>query len=251
VEYFKHYTNARHAESLANLRVAYGFDTYGRYWTLLEFLGENFDGEHTTFRYHRQTIRELLRVQSWNKLRLIAERLSTVRGLTLKQIENVFEIEAPILLDLMSRDFKRARKDREETAPKNKIKIKNKIKDKEGEVTALSAPHPLIELWNFNCQNLPQVKKVSKARLKKMQALWKEHEPEELLQAIAKIAASDFCNGKNDRGWVATFDFLLQPDTPAKALEGKYDNRASAKLQGTFKNNHLVDWANTPEGKGA
>lgn len=42
---------------------------------------------------------------------------------------------------------------------------------------------------------------------------------------MGRISTSDFCRGKNERGWVATFDWLLQPDTAIKVLEGKYDNR--------------------------
>lgn len=42
--------------------------------------------------------------------------------------------------------------------------------------------------------------------------------------ALAKVAASGFCRGENDRGWRADIDFLLKPDTLTKILEGKYDN---------------------------
>lgn len=43
-------------------------------------------------------------------------------------------------------------------------------------------------------------------------------------EAFRRIADSDFCNGNNDRGWIADFDFVLRKDTLPKALEGKYDN---------------------------
>jgi hypothetical protein len=42
---------------------------------------------------------------------------------------------------------------------------------------------------------------------------------------IARIAASSFCRGQNARSWRADPDFLLQRDTAAKVLEGKYDDR--------------------------
>ena len=41
--------------------------------------------------------------------------------------------------------------------------------------------------------------------------------------AMDKIKTSKFCQGDNDRGWKASFDWLLQPDTCAKLMEGKYD----------------------------
>lgn len=43
--------------------------------------------------------------------------------------------------------------------------------------------------------------------------------------AIARAAASEFCRGVNDRGWLADFEWFLKPDTVTKLLEGKYDDR--------------------------
>lgn len=45
---------------------------------------------------------------------------------------------------------------------------------------------------------------------------------EGLLEAIAKVEASAFCRGDNDRGWKADFDFLLQPRSLVKILEHGY-----------------------------
>ena len=45
-------------------------------------------------------------------------------------------------------------------------------------------------------------------------------------QAISQAAASDFLNGRTDRGnWRMDIDFFLKPDTVTKILEGKYDNK--------------------------
>lgn len=50
--------------------------------------------------------------------------------------------------------------------------------------------------------------------------------------AIRRIAASPFCNGRNDRRWVASFTFLIRPETADKALEGEYDQgKGSGKLR--------------------
>ena len=49
-------------------------------------------------------------------------------------------------------------------------------------------------------------------------------------KAIERIGASDFCRGLvSGKTWEATIDFLLQPDTVAKAIEGQYDNKAGMK----------------------
>jgi hypothetical protein len=38
------------------------------------------------------------------------------------------------------------------------------------------------------------------------------------------LERSAFCRGENDRGWRADFDFLLQPKSFTKLLEGAYDH---------------------------
>ena len=43
-------------------------------------------------------------------------------------------------------------------------------------------------------------------------------------EAIERIPRSGFLLGKNDRGWRANFDWLLQPDSFAKLREGTYDD---------------------------
>lgn len=127
MQYFKHYCNARRSESLTSLIKELGFAGYGRYWALLEYLGADFDGETTVFRIPCETIRELLRFRSVSDAGLFLERLATYPGkvpdlsrkgpgLIANRYENVFEINAPILLDLLDRDFKRARRVRAETA---------------------------------------------------------------------------------------------------------------------------------------
>lgn len=63
---------------------------------------------------------------------------------------------------------------------------------------------------------------------------------EEALNIVAnKAAESDFLNGKNDRGWVATFDWLMKPNNFVKVLEGNYDNTSANK--GVKKNEKDID----------
>lgn len=103
-----------------------------------------------------------------------------------------------------------------------------KIKEERG----ASAPSPLpreVEFWNSHAE-LPAVRSVSPSRLRKLQARRKdEFFAANWQAAIDRICQSAFCRGQNDRGWRADFDWFLQPDTAAKVLEGKYDDRPAAK----------------------
>ena len=74
-----------------------------------------------------------------------------------------------------------------------------------------------------------KVNLTNKKREQKIKNIWQNLKPEQWLQVIKKINASDFCCGKSSTGWRATFDWLLQPETYLKVLEGKYDNRQTGK----------------------
>ena len=43
--------------------------------------------------------------------------------------------------------------------------------------------------------------------------------------AIAKVASSAFCQGQNDRGWQADFEWFIRPDSVTKIMESKYDSQ--------------------------
>jgi hypothetical protein len=94
-----------------------------------------------------------------------------------------------------------------------------------GEGTTQTLPSE-AEFWNSHCESLPAVKHVSKSRAAKLRVrrrdeFWNDH----FKEAVDKVMKSSFCRGENDRGWTATFDWLLQPDTLTKIIEGKYDDR--------------------------
>ncbi len=90
----------------------------------------------------------------------------------------------------------------------------------------------LVVFWNSsmqqNCQMTEKRRKALALRLKTKGWL------ENWRSAIGKAAVSDFCLGVNDRGWIADLEWFLKPDSVAKLMEGKYDNR-SIKAPKTFR----------------
>lgn len=54
---------------------------------------------------------------------------------------------------------------------------------------------------------------------------------QKVYKAIDKAMASDFMNGKNGKGWVASFDWMMCPSNFPKVLEGNYDNEQPAGNQ--------------------
>jgi hypothetical protein len=91
-------------------------------------------------------------------------------------------------------------------------------------------PEVLLELWERWHGDLPGLRAFSPERRRKAQARLQAHAAtlgqflEDFGQAVRKAASTPFLLGENDRGWRATFDWLLANNTNYLAvLEGKYD----------------------------
>ncbi len=100
-------------------------------------------------------------------------------------------------------------------------------------VARLSTDYTPLDLamdWNTWAINMPQCREVTPKRQRIAAQRLREH-PEQnyWIDVIRKIINSPFCCGQNDRGWRASFDFLIRPDTHISALEGKYDGKANGK----------------------
>jgi len=85
--------------------------------------------------------------------------------------------------------------------------------------------------YNEICKSLPKCAKVTNSRRKSIAKILKKYSNEDILQVFNKAEASDFCTGRNDRGWKADIDFILRENKFVSILEGKYDNN---KPSGTF-----------------
>lgn len=87
----------------------------------------------------------------------------------------------------------------------------------------------VAEIWNkWAHEKFPRVADMSpaSARYKKTVERWREKPNEEYwVRVINRINRSSFCQGKNDRQWIADIEFLIRPDTHSRVLEGKFDDK--------------------------
>lgn len=86
----------------------------------------------------------------------------------------------------------------------------------------------VIEAWNelreLGISPVLRISSTSK-RYKLLVARMREYNTADILEAIEKIKSSNFLQGKNDNGWMITFDWFVKPNNFPKVLEGNYDNR--------------------------
>lgn len=74
--------------------------------------------------------------------------------------------------------------------------------------------------------------RMTAGRRKLLRARWKDsHWRQNWQSALQRAGPSAFLNGQNDRGWQASLDWFLRPDTVTKILEGAYDNRTGTNGQ--------------------
>jgi len=85
-------------------------------------------------------------------------------------------------------------------------------------------PEHVIEAYNELAERkgLRKAIKITDERKRKLALAVKRNTVAEFQEALAAIERSKFLCGENDRGWRADFDFLLQPKTFTKLIEGCY-----------------------------
>lgn len=109
--------------------------------------------------------------------------------------------------------------------PKGTGTTKDKDKDKDKDSGESEGREELrkkvVEAWNAT--GFPKCMKMTDDRRAALNQrlsdpFWRDNWAE----ALERIRASKFCNGENNRKWVADFEFFCRPDTVVKAMEGKY-----------------------------
>lgn len=140
MKWFKHYSSAKTSNAITEIFAQFGFEGYGRYWFLLELMCEKFDGEQDQkFVFKTKDLRDMMGFYHTNALSMYLQCLANVGLMSFECDKNVTRIYSDILLRLKGRDFKKARSDRAQTAPKNKDKrIKNKEKETRARIFTIS-----------------------------------------------------------------------------------------------------------------
>ena len=92
----------------------------------------------------------------------------------------------------------------------------------------------IFDAWNAmaaRCK-VSKASKLTDSRRTHIAARIAEHGGQAILDAIAKVPASRFLNGQNERGWIAGIDNIIRPDNMAKLIEGAYHRGRTGKQSG-------------------
>ena len=85
----------------------------------------------------------------------------------------------------------------------------------------------IVEAWNAMATRagLARIRLMNLGRSTSLRKRLGDVGVDGMLEAIERVEASAFCRGENDRGWKADFDFILQPKSLTRLLEGGYQHR--------------------------
>lgn len=227
MKWFKHYSNASISNSLTEIIAKYGLTGYGRYWLLLEKMCEKFDGEtDNKFTFSTKDLRDLMGFHRTQDLIKFLSSLDQVGIMSHTSKDQVIEIYTDILLRLQGRDYKKARSERAETAPKIKreIKIKNKNNINTESSDFFSDTMRLIQIYDsvlcdkkgmFKGTDLPP--RAKKAFLESSGFMPSEKNWIDLFELVKNsdhLCESSWCN----------LTWLVDYDNAMKVLQGAFDS---------------------------
>jgi hypothetical protein len=142
LKFIKHHTNARNSIKLQNLRYVLGQEGYGRYWSMLELLGEKFDGIDCLIPVHFKELSAATEIKFSKNLDKFLEVCAGCKLIEFETSNKIFKIYAPILFELQDKDSKYNRK-RVVLSDKSTT-LRRRIKNKEEEVD--NTPSPFISV---------------------------------------------------------------------------------------------------------
>ena len=112
----------------------------------------------------------------------------------------------------------------------------------------------IVDAWNeLKAYGIRPISRLagSSQRYQRISARIRQYGIKDVLQAIDKIKTSDFLQGKNNNGWVITFDWFVLPNNFLKVFEGNYDGKNRFQSQtGKMLEQHysmVDDWVREKE----
>ena len=85
----------------------------------------------------------------------------------------------------------------------------------------------VVAVYLERCVNMPSIRVITDKRKSAVMARISQHSLATVFEMLTIAGNSEFLNGKNNRGWVADFDWLFKPENFVKVIERKYESRTN------------------------
>lgn len=121
----------------------------------------------------------------------------------------------------------------EEEEKEKDLSFSNKEKDKREKQPQADALAPdiqaIIDAYYLHCPSYPKLRSLKDNRIKPLKKLLKLYCYSDFVEVFKKMESSDFLKG--EKGFKASFDWVIKEANFVKVLEGNYDNRDSGKTK--------------------
>lgn len=96
----------------------------------------------------------------------------------------------------------------------------------------------ILDIWNRLPNTIPKIQTIRGTRSTALRCRIEEYGLDNVKKAIENISRSSFLQGKNDKGWIISFDWFIKPNNFVKVLEGNYVDKSKP---GKLKTNLTFD----------
>lgn len=254
VDYFPHYV--AHRKSMFIIEQRFGNNGYSFWFKLLEFLGDTENhylniNETDTFEYLLAKTR-VTESEAKEILNLLV-RVHSIdgdlfeKGIIYSQnfIDNLDVVYSRRGVDVYTKEYLMELMSTEtplsginvdiNPQSKGKESIVKESKRKEKVIYGGVPPTPssskinidfanILDAFHEKCAKMPRVTLLNESRKNTIKARISEAGEHNVMKMIENAGLSEFLNGKNERNWIANFDWLFKPANFAKVLEGNYFN---------------------------
>ena len=239
--YFPHDFDAFSDPKIQNIMVDFGVAGYGAFWFIVEQLYQN-DGvlpmsQHKAiaFALHLDCKDVASIIQNYNLFENDGENFWSKS--VNERVERMKKVSESRRTSAASRwsssNSSKCDANAEQKHGNININIKeNIIKEGENDIVEPIDYSEIVGLWTSHCPELAKPTKMTDKRREKIRIRLAEMGKTRADQLITletvfiKIGESDFCNGKNDRGWKADFDWVFANESNwVKVIENKYINK--------------------------
>ncbi len=182
---------------------------------------------------------KLLSSHSRVKPGLISSCLRRLQSFQLLSYDFSDTLIEPKLKEVKLREDKTKAKESEPDPVQVELELSDRTSN---QASATGVADRLLRVWNENRGSLKECRAFNSDRRRKAQARWREKPDEEFWKSLVKsLATSGWHCGKNDRGWVASIDFILKPDTWVRHLEGSLGGRVKTEKRLDSKTGQMVE----------
>ena len=183
------------------------------------------------------------RGENYPKTGVSAEKTNTTQSLSAATSQDVSAEKTPEYGGFRGENYTKTGVSAEKTTPKREFPRNLSAKDsigkerieKDSRLLPAHTCEAVVDAWNTILgDHLPKVQTLTEGRKEALKARLEELSSDMdeaarmLTEAFEKVKQSTFLLGDNDRGWSATFDWVIQSaDKLAKIIEGVYDDHGT------------------------